>query len=73
MEIRDNARYFRKEILIRLVRSFLKNSLLQDVDKIPVDILPARQAAYRCCIYKERAILRTRCLAAALRLFPSLP
>lgn len=64
MEVRDNARYFRKEILIRLVRSFLKNTLLQDVDKIPVDILPAKQAAYRCCIYKERAILRTRCLAA---------
>ena len=64
MEIRDNARYFRREILIRLVRSFLKNSLLQDVDKIPVDILPTRQTAYRCCIYKERAILRTRCLAA---------
>lgn len=65
MEIRDHARYFRREILIRLVRSFLKDTLLFDVDKIPVDILPSSQeAAYRCCIYKERAILRTRCLAA---------
>ncbi len=64
MEIRDYARYFRREILIRLVRSFLKDRLLQDVDKIPADIIPARNEAYRCCIYKERAILRTRCLAA---------
>ncbi len=64
MEIRDNAKYFRREILIRLIRSFLKNRLVLDVDKIPVEILPTRQAAYRCCIYKERAILRTRCLAA---------
>ena len=64
MEVRDNAKYFRREILIRLIRSFLKNRLVLDVDKIPVEILPTRQAAYRCCIYKELAILRTRCLAA---------
>ena len=56
MEVRDNAKYFRREILIRLIRSFLKNRLVLDVDKIPVEILPTRQAAYRCCIYKERAI-----------------
>lgn len=64
MEIRDNAKYFRREILIRLARSFFKNRLILDADKIPVEILPLNQAAYRCCIYKERAILRTRCLAA---------
>lgn len=65
MEVRNNAKYFRKEILVRLVNSFLKGTLLGDVDRIPIDIRPPTQgAAYRCCIYKERAILRTRCLAA---------
>lgn len=64
-EIRDNATFFRREILTRLARAFLKNTLVDEVDHLPLEIRPPHDTeAYRCCIYKERAILRTRCLAA---------
>lgn len=64
IEIRDNATHFRREILVRLARSFVQNKLVETVDHIPVEVLSGDDASYRCCIYKERAILRTRCLAA---------
>ncbi len=64
VEIRDNATHFRREILVRLARAFLQNKLVETVDRLPVEVLNGDETPYRCCIYKERAILRTRCLAA---------
>jgi [FeFe] hydrogenase (group B1/B3) len=64
IEIRDNATHFRREILVRLARLFVNGKLVEEVDRIPVDVLSGDETPYRCCVYKERAILRTRCLAA---------
>ena len=64
VEIRDNATHFRREILVRLARAFVHDNLVETVDRLPVEVLNGDETPYRCCIYKERAILRTRCLAA---------
>lgn len=63
-ERRNNALYLRREILTRLTRAFLDGNLAETVDRIPFDMRPKKsEAPFRCCIYKERAILRLRCVA----------
>ncbi len=62
---RNNASYFRREVAVRLVRAYLQGTLLESADRIPYDMRPKNaDVPYRCCIYKERAILRLRCLSA---------
>lgn len=64
MHYQNNAVRFRREILIRTARAFLNKSLEQEADLIPYRMRPKDDECLRCCIYKDRAVLRLRCLAA---------
>ena len=56
--------HLKREILARLIRAYLGNNFEEDVRKIPFDMRPkGGEAPYRCCIHKERAILRDRVIA----------
>jgi [FeFe] hydrogenase (group B1/B3) len=44
---------------------FFAGTLEKDINRIPFNIIPkGSEAAFRCCVYKERAILKLRTLAA---------
>ena len=53
----------RTKILIKIAESFLKNNF-EEADRIPLDLRPKEQMPSRCCIYKDRAVLKYRCMAA---------
>lgn len=56
--------HLKREILVRIIKAFLKDDFINTVDKIPYDMRPkGAEVPYRCCIYKERAILRDRAIA----------
>lgn len=54
----------KRDILIRLIRAFLSENFEENTRLIPYDMRPkGSEVPYRCCIYKERAILRDRTIA----------
>ncbi len=56
--------HLKREILVRLIRAFLSDNFAENTRKIPFDMRPkGSEVPYRCCIYKERAILRDRTVA----------
>ena len=56
--------HLKREILVRLIRSFLSDNFEEKTRLIPYDMRPkGSEVPYRCCIYKERAILRDRTVA----------
>lgn len=56
--------HLKREILVRLIKSFLSNNFEENTRLIPYDMRPkGHEVPYRCCIYKERAILRDRTIA----------
>ncbi len=62
---RDAAQYLRREIATRLIQAVWRGDLVETIDRTPFEMRPkGSEAPYRCCIYKERAILRLRCLSA---------
>ncbi|MDO5553565.1 MAG: 4Fe-4S dicluster domain-containing protein [Planctomycetia bacterium] len=64
-ERHNNAQYLRREVLIRVARAYLQGDLEDQVNRIPFAMRPKKSdAPFRCCIYKERAILRLRTLGA---------
>lgn len=62
MEYRNNATRLRREVLIRLAEAY--DELETKVDRIPYAMRPLSGEYYRCCVYKDRAILRYRVIAA---------
>ncbi len=56
----NGAQYVRRELMIRIVRSFDAGTLEQDIDHIPIMMRPKDGDASRCCIYHDRAVLKYR-------------
>jgi len=56
--------HIKREILVRLIKAFYSNDFGENARLIPYQMRPKDfTASYRCCVYKERAILRDRTIA----------
>ena len=54
----------KQDVLIRLVEAFFSDNFEEKTRLIPYDMRPkGSDVPFRCCIYKERAILRDRVIA----------
>jgi [FeFe] hydrogenase (group B1/B3) len=63
MRTANNAERTRRELLIRITKGFLRGTLKDTIDRIPVDMRPREQGSTRCCVYKDRAVLKYRIMA----------
>ena len=50
----------KQEVLYAVSKAAWEDNLKEKEHDIPYDIIPGPQAQYRCCIYKEREIIRQR-------------
>ena len=58
------AIHIKKEILIRIIKAFLSDDFEHQARLIPYDMRPkGMEVPYRCCVYKERAIIKDRTIA----------
>lgn len=65
MDNQSNTTHLKREVLVRLIRAYLDNNLGKTVDTIPYEMRPKNaEVPFRCCIHKERAILRQRAIAS---------
>ena len=56
--------HLKREILVRLIKAYLSDNFEENTRLIPYDMRPkGSDVPYRCCIFKERAILRDRAIA----------
>ena len=60
---KNNANKMRTRILIKIAKSYL-TSRFEDADRIPIELRPKDMQPSRCCIYKDRAVLKYRCMAS---------
>lgn len=65
MDNQSNTTHLKREVLVRLIKAYLDNDMGKAVDKIPYEMRPKNaDVPFRCCIHKERAILRQRAIAS---------
>lgn len=58
------AIHLKKEILIRIIKAFLSDDFEEQTRLIPYVMRPkGMEVPYRCCVYKERAIIKDRTIA----------
>ncbi|MDZ8117717.1 monomeric [FeFe] hydrogenase [Pontiella agarivorans] len=61
----NKANRLRKEILARVARAFFADQPADTINRIPISMrLKGARNASRCCIYKDRAVLKYRTMAA---------
>ena len=54
----------KKEILVRIIEAFYSDDFEENTRLIPFDMRPkGAEVPYRCCIHKERAIIKDRTIA----------
>ena len=54
----NNAERTRRELMIRFIREFFDGTLADSIDRIPVELRPRTEEPNRCCVYKDRAMLK---------------
>ncbi len=60
----NNSNHIKKEILVRIVKAFFSENFEKQARLIPYDMRPkGAEVPFRCCIYKERAVLKDRVIA----------
>lgn len=65
MPEQNHVNELRRDVLRRVARAFMNGEDVgRSVERIPFEVRPKKAGSDRCCIYKDRAILRYRCMAA---------
>lgn len=55
----NNTMIIRRQLVRKVVKLFNEGNLVEGIDRIPLEMAPREESAKRrCCIYKERAVIR---------------
>ena len=55
----------RREVFVRIIDAFWRGALEEEIDRIPLAMRPkSNKMSTRCCLYRDRAILKYRIMAA---------
>jgi hypothetical protein len=61
----DNITVIRKKIISRISGLCYDNKLIEEIDKLPQRIIKKEsKESFRCCIYKDRELVKQRIIAA---------
>jgi len=63
MLMTNDAQHTKRGLLIKIIKEFHNGTLYDNVDRIPYDMRPKKNDSTRCCVYKDRAILKYRIMA----------
>jgi len=64
MRYDNQANRIRKEVLVRVAKAFMSDRPKAVIDRVPLEMRPKDGDASRCCIYKDREVLKHRTMAA---------
>lgn len=63
-EYDNEAKQLKFEVLTRVAKYAFEGTLEEHLDEIPYDIIPGPLPTFRCCVYREREIIRERMVSA---------
>lgn len=62
MAVTNNTMILRRELLTRMIKFLREDTLAENIDRIPYQMRPRGGELSRCCIYKDRAVLKYRAM-----------
>lgn len=62
MAVTNITMILRRDLLTRMIKNLKEGTLTQNIDRIPYVIRPRDGEVSRCCVYKDRAMLKYRAM-----------
>jgi [FeFe] hydrogenase (group B1/B3) len=59
----NKAMLIRREIMERIAKLIFNETLLEEIDKIPLKMRPRGSESFRCCVYRDRALIKYKIMA----------
>ncbi|WP_439185586.1 monomeric [FeFe] hydrogenase [Carboxylicivirga taeanensis] len=59
----NNAVITKRELLVRLIKLLDNNALLDEIDRLPLQMRPRTNSPIRCCVHKDRAVIKYKIMA----------
>lgn len=59
----NNAVRIRRKLMVEIARLFRNGRLCEEIDRLPLEMAPRDSDSVRCCIYKDRAVLKYRAMS----------
>lgn len=53
----------RRELLIKLSKLLVTDQLVEEIERIPIEMRPKKKQPIRCCVHKDRAVLKYKLMA----------
>ncbi|HOO83269.1 MAG TPA: monomeric [FeFe] hydrogenase [Prolixibacteraceae bacterium] len=63
MVVENKAMQIRREIQKRIVNLIFNERLLDEIDRIPMAMRPRGSESFRCCVYRDRALIKQKIMA----------
>lgn len=63
MVAQNKAIQIRRDLEQRVVRLIFDETLLEEIDKIPLTMRPRGSESFRCCVYRDRALIKQKIMA----------
>ena len=63
MHFDSNTTRIRRSIYVRVAQLCFDGELLERIDRVPYDMRPKDSSHQRCCVHKERAVIKYRLMA----------
>jgi [FeFe] hydrogenase (group B1/B3) len=63
MQVLNDVNRIKREMLIKIMKEFHEGVLRENIDAIPCEMRQRGGASSRCCVYKDRAVLKYRIMA----------
>ena len=63
MAVTNNAMLIRRELMTRLAKLLHEGTVLEKIDRIPLEMRPRHATTSRCCIHKDRAVIKYKLMA----------
>lgn len=70
MQYDNDAKQLKYRVLKIVAENEFKGTLEENLEKIPYEVIPGPLPEFRCCIYREREIIRERVTAARGKTLP---
>lgn len=67
------AKGLKLEVLVKVAQYAFDGTLQKHLQNIPYEVIPGPLPTFRCCVYKEREIIRERLVAACGQSLPNQP
>ncbi len=62
--VENQTALIRHNIKKTIAQLFLEDRLIEDINRVPISLVPHDSTSYRCCIYKDRELIKKRTIAA---------